>query len=206
VIPAAVLCDLDGTLVDGETAWAQAHQNVAHALGGHLYPVTLAALAGVDLDTSVATLLDRTGCGGDLEMGEWVRARLLDEVAAVYTAGVVWLPGARHALRRIRAVGLPTALVTNTSRRLVELVLEHIGRDYFDAVVCGDEVPAGKPAPDPYLRAAELLDVDPAKCVALEDSPAGIRSALRAGAAVLTVSPRRYLTGFTLADIARRST
>ncbi len=57
------------------------------------------------------------------------------------------------------AAGLPTALVTNSLRRITELALDGIGREFFDVTVCGDEVPAGKPAPDPYLRAAELLGV-----------------------------------------------
>ena len=95
------------------------------------------------------------------------------------------MPGA--ALQTVRAAGLPTALVTNSLRRITELALEGIGREFFDVSVCGDEVPAGKPAPDPYLRAAELLGVPIEACVAVEDSPNGALAAERAGAAVLVV-------------------
>jgi beta-phosphoglucomutase-like phosphatase (HAD superfamily) len=87
----------------------------------------------------------------------------------------------------VRAAGWPTALVTSTHRGLVDVALESIGAEFFDVVVCGDEVPATKPAPDPYLVAATKLGVPAAGCVAIEDSPAGARSAEAAGCAVLVV-------------------
>jgi HAD superfamily hydrolase (TIGR01509 family) len=117
-----------------------------------------------------------------------VRAELVRGVAARYAAGVPWMPGAFDALVAVRAAGIPMALVTNTVRVVAEHALDVIGRGWFDAVVCGDDVPAGKPAPDPYLHAAGLLRVDPTDCVAVEDSTAGVLAALRAGAAVLVVS------------------
>ena len=138
-------------------------------------------------------------------------------------AGIVFLgPGAEaiesmgdkiRAKRTVRAAGWPTALVTNTLRSLTEQALESIGREHFTVTVCGDEVPHGKPAPDPYLRAAELLGVAPQQCLAIEDSPTGAIAAERAGAAVLVVpcevpvpaGPQRVhrasLTGLTAADV-----
>ncbi len=79
------------------------------------------------------------------------------------------------------------ALVTNTERGLTEAALDVIGREHFVVTVCGDEVPHGKPEPDPYLRGAELLGVSAADCLAVEDSPTGTLAAERAGAAVLVV-------------------
>jgi beta-phosphoglucomutase-like phosphatase (HAD superfamily) len=79
------------------------------------------------------------------------------------------------------------ALVTNTERELTERALNGIGRQYFSATVCGDEVPIGKPAPDPYLRAAALLDLSPEQCLAVEDSVTGTAAAERAGCPVLVV-------------------
>jgi HAD superfamily hydrolase (TIGR01509 family) len=90
-------------------------------------------------------------------------------------------------LAAVRAAGIPTALVTSTRRRLVEVALDTLGRDSFDAVVCGDEVTANKPDPAPYRAAADALGVDITACVAIEDSLAGIASARAAGAAVLAV-------------------
>ncbi len=100
------------------------------------------------------------------------------------------------------------ALVTNTRRALTERALESIGRHYFAASVCGDEVARGKPAPDPYRRAAELLGLDPAHCLAIEDSVTGATSAEQAGCPVLVIpndvevpaSPRRHQVT-SLADV-----
>ena len=100
----------------------------------------------------------------------------------LFDAGLEWRPGALAALRTVRAAGWPTALVTNTGRALTERALDVIGREYFQVTVCGDEVPCGKPDPDPYLRAAELLGVAAADCLAVEDSPTGALAAERAGA------------------------
>src|ERR1700694_3363357 len=79
------------------------------------------------------------------------------------------------------------ALVTNTTRKLTERALNSIGRQHFSATVCGDEVEHGKPAPDPYLRAAALLGPDPSECLAIEDSVTGATAAENAGCPVLVV-------------------
>jgi len=186
-LPAAVLWDLDGTLIDGERLWEIAHQQVARGLGGALGPWALRRLVGADLDTSVAVLLAETGHAATPEPVARTREQLLGAVAALYAGGVDWMPGARDALRAVRDAGMPTALVTNTARRVADLALDAMGRELFDVTVCADEVDSGKPAPDPYLRAAALLGVDPGLCVAVEDSPDGALAARRAGAAVLIV-------------------
>jgi HAD superfamily hydrolase (TIGR01509 family) len=108
-------------------------------------------------------------------------------VFELFAAGLVWRPGALELLLAVRAAGVPTALVTSTGRRLVEVALETLGRENFDVVVVGDEVKAPKPDPEPYRTAAELLGVPITECVAVEDSPTGITSALASGAAVLAV-------------------
>ena len=171
--PAAVLWDLDGTLIDGERLWEIAHQQVARGLGGTLGPWALRRLVGADLDTSVAVLLAETGHAATPELVARTREQLLGAVAALYAGGVDWMPGARDALRAVRGALIPTALVTNTTRRVADLALDAMGRELFDVTVCADEVDSGKPAPDPYLRAAALLGVDPGLCVAVEDSPDG---------------------------------
>jgi len=105
----------------------------------------------------------------------------------VFTGGLVWRPGAAELLAAVRAAGVPTALVTATHRHLVEVALVTIGAANFDAVVAGDDLDETKPHPAPYRTAAELIGADPARCVAIEDSPNGIVSALAAGCAVLGV-------------------
>jgi HAD superfamily hydrolase (TIGR01509 family) len=106
------------------------------------------------------------------------------------------------------------ALVTSTERALTEIALDTIGRSRFDVTVCGDEVDGlNKPQPEPYLKACRLLGVDPAACVAIEDSPTGTASAVAAGCGVLVVpcevpvEPgerrvfRTSLEGLTVADL-----
>lgn len=181
----AVFFDLDGTLVLGEDAWRKAHRQAARDVGGELDNATLDRLAGVDLKTSVAAVRASTERRTD---PDWVRRRLLALVAQEYRGGVMTVPGARQALRAVWVAQVPMALVTNTSRELVEIILRQLGRHWFRVVVCGDEVRAGKPAPDPYLRAADLLHVDPLWCLAVEDSEPGALSARRAGCSVRMVS------------------
>jgi HAD superfamily hydrolase (TIGR01509 family) len=162
---------------------------LAAHLGGELSAATRDALTGSSLRNTVVTVRDEVGIpdpddveGVDRD-GRW----LLDRTFTLFAAGLPWRPGAREALETVRAAGLRTALVTSTYRELTEVALDTIGRGFFDVTVCGDEVAATKPDPAPYLRAAELLGVDPSGCVAVEDSAAGSASAEAAGTAVLVV-------------------
>jgi HAD superfamily hydrolase (TIGR01509 family) len=205
---------MDGTLIDSERLWNISLQDTARELGGSLSVAARDALVGVDMPTSIDVLLAEVGRPATPALVDRTRERLLTATAALFVEGVDWRPGALAALRTVRAAGLPTALVTNSLREITEVALDGIGRTFFDVTVCADEVPAGKPAPDPYLRAAELLGVPVADCVAVEDSPNGALSAERAGAAVLVVpgevpvpgGPRRTrrdgLVGLTVAELA----
>ncbi len=185
---AAVLWDMDGTLVDSEGLWSVSMAELATHLGGELTAEIREELTGSSLPQTVTTVRRELGLDPDDEDGVAADSRwLLDRTAAVFREGLPWRPGAREALAAVRSSGVPTALVTSTYRELTEVSLDTVGREYFDVVVCGDEAPATKPDPAPYLRAAELLGVDPAACVAVEDSPTGVRSAEAAGAIVLVV-------------------
>jgi HAD superfamily hydrolase (TIGR01509 family) len=114
----------------------------------------------------------------------WIERRM----AEVFRQDLPWRPGAAAALATVRSAGFPMALVTSTERGLTEIALDTIGRDHFDVTVCGDEVDGrNKPLPEPYLKACRLLSVPPTKCVAIEDSPTGVSSAVAAGCTVLVV-------------------
>jgi HAD superfamily hydrolase (TIGR01509 family) len=185
---AAVLWDMDGTLVDSEGLWSISMADLATHLGGELTAEIREELTGSSLVHTVTTVRRELGLDPDDEDAVAADSRwLLDRTAEVFREGLPWLPGARDALVAVRSSGLPTALVTSTYRELTEVSLDTVGREFFDVVVCGDEVPATKPDPAPYRRAAELLGVDPRECVAVEDSPTGTRSAEAAGAFVLVV-------------------
>jgi HAD superfamily hydrolase (TIGR01509 family) len=180
----AVLFDMDGTLIDSERLWTLALVEVAGDLGGTLSPATRTAMVGTDLVSSVQMLL--TDIGSDAEVGV-VQRLLVDATARHFATSIEWRPGAQRLLREVRDAGLPTALVTSTHRNLTSVALETIGRGNFDVVVCGDDVTNTKPHPEPYLTALARLQVDTARSVAIEDSPAGSTSAAAAGLATLVV-------------------
>jgi HAD superfamily hydrolase (TIGR01509 family) len=185
--PDAVLCDMDGTLVDSEKLWTTSLHDTARWLGGALSPAAREAVVGGDMPRTLATLFDDLGLPHDAERMAAAERFLNDRTAEVFAGGLSWRPGAQEALRLLDRLGWPTALVTNTERALTEAALDSIGREHFAVSVCADEVPFGKPDPDLYLRAAELLGVAPGRCLAIEDSPSGALAAERAGAAVLVV-------------------
>ncbi|MET7968875.1 HAD family phosphatase [Micromonospora sp. NPDC005305] len=180
-----MLFDMDGTLVDSEKLWDVALQELAAIYGGTLSEDARRAIIGTSMAVSMRTVHDDLGQPerDPQASADWINARILE----LFRDGLRWRPGALALLRAVRAAGIPTALVTSSTRPLVEVALDTLGRDSFDAVVCGDEVEAAKPHPEPYLTAARLLGVPIERCVAIEDSPTGVASALAAGAAVLAV-------------------
>jgi HAD superfamily hydrolase (TIGR01509 family) len=143
------------------------------------------AMIGSNMGRSMQILRDDLGQPDRPEAPDV--AWLTDRVFELFAKGLVWRPGALELVHAVRAAGLPTALVTSTGRKLVEVALDTLGRENFDVVVCGDEVRSPKPDPEPYRTAAALLGVPIEECVAIEDSPTGLASAVASGAAVLAV-------------------
>ena len=203
----AVLFDMDGTLVETEQYWGEAMFELAAQLGGEMSAQARAATVGSSMARSMRVLHADLGLVRSEEQlqadARWVE----DRTAQLMAGGISWRPGARELLVAVRAAGLACALVTTTQRRVAEIVLgtirEDLGTDPFDLTICGDEVPARKPDPAPYLQAMERLGVDPAECVVIEDSAAGIASGLAAGVAVLGVPALQAVEpapGLTLRD------
>ncbi|MFI6242628.1 HAD family hydrolase [Micromonospora sp. NPDC050795] len=180
-----MLFDMDGTLVDSEKLWDVALQELAKEYGGELSVDARQSTIGTAMAESMRILHDDLGQPErDPEISAaWINARILE----LFRTGLPWRPGAFDLLGAVRAAGIPTALVTSSPRALVEIALDTLGRDNFDTVVAGDEVVAAKPHPEPYLTGARLLGVPIERCVAIEDSPTGVASALASGAAVLAV-------------------
>jgi HAD superfamily hydrolase (TIGR01509 family) len=195
----AVLFDMDGTLVDSEKLWDVSLAALYTELGGTLTPELRASLVGGSAKDTIRTVYADLGLEPDLsamaESDRWLH----DCTGELFDAGLPWCAGAQDLLEALAAEGIPMALVTNTKRALTERALNSIGRRYFSASVCGDEVSRGKPAPDAYLRAAALLGLPPSACLAIEDSVTGTAAAESAGCPVLVVpndvevpgSPRR---------------
>ncbi|MGZ4436828.1 MAG: HAD family hydrolase [Nocardioidaceae bacterium] len=182
--PAAVLWDMDGTLVDSEPYWIESEYELIEAHGGTWSQEHALQLVGNDLLESGRYIREHGGI--DLEPSDIVE-QLLDKVVARIRRAVPWQPGARELLAHLREEGVRCGLVTMSYRRFVAPVLDALPGDTFEVVVTGDAVSQGKPHPEPYLKAAALLGVEPADVVAIEDSNTGVRSAVAAGCTVLVV-------------------
>ena len=208
----AVLFDMDGTLVDSEKLWEVALQVLYSRLGGELTPAVREATVGGSAESLMQIIYTDLGLDPDADEmaahSDWMH----DYTADLFDGGLPWCDGARELLDTLAESAVPMALVTNTRRALTERALDSIGRHYFAASVCGDEVVRAKPAPDPYQRAAALLGFEPAQCLAIEDSVTGAASAEDAGCPVLVVpndvevpgSPRRrHVTSLLGLDVAR---
>jgi HAD superfamily hydrolase (TIGR01509 family) len=181
---AAVLWDMDGTLVDTEPDWIASEFALIEEHGGSWSHDHAMNLVGNDLLESGRYIHEHAGI--DLEPAEIVE-ELLDRVMARLATTVPWRPGALELLTDLRARGVRCALVTMSYRRFVAPILETLPSGTFEVIVTGDSVAQGKPHPEPYLKAAAILGVDPAATVAIEDSNTGARSAEAAGCTVLVV-------------------
>ena len=178
---------MDGTLVDSEKLWDVSLTAFYEFHGGVMSRQTRAALVGASAQETILTAYTELGLDHDPQaMAESIRW-VHDYTADLFDHGLPWCDGALEILEALAAENIPMALVTNTQRELADRALASIGRHRFSVTVCGDEVPSGKPAPDAYLRAAELLGLAPAECLAVEDSVTGAAAAESAGCAVLVV-------------------
>jgi HAD superfamily hydrolase (TIGR01509 family) len=182
----AVLWDMDGLLVDTEPVWTVAEEELAERLGGTWSDELKARIAGTRLDVSVPTILEWYGVEATPAVVAETSAWLLDRMVELYRTEVRVLPGVHDLLAALAHEEVPQALVSSSYRVLVDAVLSH-GFGPFAVTLAGDEVPNGKPSPDPYLLASGLLGAEPAQCVVLDDSAAGVLSGKAAGCAVVAV-------------------
>ena len=188
-LPAAVLWDMDGTLVDTEPFWFAAEIELVGRFGGVWTHEQAIALDGSGLRDG-ARVLQEAGVGMTVdEIVDWQTDFVTDHLVPP----LPWRPGALDLLAALREAGVPTALVTMSVRRMAEAVAAALPFGGFDVVVAGDDVERPKPAPDAYLRAAELLGVDIAATVAIEDSPPGLAAAVSSGAATVGVPHQAVL-------------
>jgi HAD superfamily hydrolase (TIGR01509 family) len=181
----AVLFDMDGTLCDTEPAWMAAEFALAERYGAPWSHEDGLQLVGNDLMVSGAYIQRRMGL--PLSPAEIVAELVSAVVASVAADGVAWRPGALELIGECNRAGLPTALVTMSYRPLAGAVVDALPAGRFDAVVTGEDVVRGKPAPDAYLRAAELVGVEAGASIAIEDSATGAASAEAAGCLVVAV-------------------
>lgn len=183
----AVLWDMDGTLVDSEKLWDIAMHALYARMGAVLTPEVRESTVGGSSESVMRIVYGDIGLDPDpvamAESSDWLH----DYTGELFEQGLSWRPGAQELLEALTAAAIPMALVTNTRRGLTERAMKTIGHHYFTVSVCGDEVQHAKPAPDPYLRAAEMLGVPAGDCLAVEDSVTGTVAAESAGCPVLVV-------------------
>ncbi|MDE9366523.1 HAD family phosphatase [Luteipulveratus sp. YIM 133132] len=183
-LPAAVLWDMDGTIVDTEPFWIAEEHDLVESYGGRWTDELAHECVGNPLLVSAQIIRDNSPV--TLEPHEIVE-RLLSGVVRRMREHVPWRPGAQDLLRALAAQDVPCALVTMSYASFAQVLIDAVPGGTFVEVITGDSVTHGKPHPEPYLAAAAALGVQPADCVAIEDSPPGVRSAVAAGVPTLAV-------------------
>ncbi|MEJ3747937.1 HAD family phosphatase [Actinomycetes bacterium KLBMP 9797] len=185
----AVIFDLDGVLVDSEPVWEEVRRGYVADHGGQWQPDTQRRLMGMSTGEWAAYL---SGELGVRRTPDQVAAEVVGEMAARYARQVPLVPGADAVVREV-AARWPLGLASSSPPRLIAAALDAAGLAAAFAVTLSTEkVARGKPAPDVYLAVAERLGVDPAGCVAVEDSSNGVRSAAAAGMRVIAVPHAAY--------------
>ena len=180
----AVAFDLDGTLIESERRWEAARREVTESSGGTWREDAQPSMMGLSTPEWIAYMQRELGVA--LEADE-IRRQVLERLEASYRDQLPLVAGADAAVRRL-ADRWPLAVASSSPRELIELVIEQADlADAFDAVVSSAEVAHGKPAPDVYQRACELLGSAPAQTAAIEDSGPGVRSAAAAGMPVVLI-------------------
>lgn len=196
--PVAVIFDMDGVLADTEPRNEQALATVLARRGARMSDDEYRGLVGLSNDASWAWMTQRFGL---VDATADLQDEYLREVLPLLTT-VLPSPGAATLVGELRTAGIRLGVASSSPRPAVEAILGALGvAGSFDVVVSGEEVSAGKPAPDIFLLAAARLDVPPRGCVVIEDSPHGLEGARRAG--MFTIALRtRYTSGQELrADV-----
>lgn len=175
-----VLFDMDGVVIDSEKLFARFWIEAAHALG---YPMTreqALQLRSLNSLTGQPKMESFFGPGVSYDAIRAKRIELMD--AHIEKYGVEEKPGIRELLLFLKENGIPCAITSSSSLPVIKKHLTDLGLiDGFTALCSGRDVPKGKPAPDIYLHGAQAIGVPAGECLAIEDSPAGIEAAWRAG-------------------------
>jgi HAD superfamily hydrolase (TIGR01509 family) len=185
----AVVFDLDGVLLQSEEVWDAVRERYVRERGGRYDEEVQRAMMGMSAPEWSRYLHVEAGVPDEpVAINRAVVARMLE----AYRRELPLLPGAVETVRRVGGV-FPLALASSSNREVFEAVLDLAAlADCFQATVSSEEVACGKPAPDVYLEAARRLGFPPARCAAVEDSHAGIRSAKSAGLRVVAIPNPSY--------------
>jgi beta-phosphoglucomutase len=182
---AAVIFDWDGVLVDSSRNYYRAYELVLQEIGITTTPREIYTREGQPTPQLIATLCAARGIPiTDAKVKELVQRRREYDIALGQRT---FFPGILDFLARLRNSGCKLGMVTGSSRKSVELVLAPPQEQYFDAVITADDVTRPKPDPQPFLMAAEIMGVEPARCAVIENAPFGVRAARAAGCQVIAI-------------------
>jgi HAD superfamily hydrolase (TIGR01509 family) len=191
-MPAAVMFDLDGVLIDSERVWNDARRQLTEDSGGSWREDAQQAMMGMSSVEWSRYMHEQLGVPMSPEQ---ISTAVVERLERLYREQLPLFGGAREAVAAL-AARWPLALASSANTRIIALVLE-LGdmTRCFQAIVSSEEVAHGKPAPDVYLEAARRLACAPAACDAVEDSANGIRAAARAGMRVIAIPNRAFPPG-----------
>jgi len=176
----AFIFDMDGVIIDSEPLHFDVDRQVLEYYGYSITQEQLEGYVGMTNPEFWSILRGEYGMSQTVE--EIIEYQLGIKIDVLKAAQMQPIEGIRELIAELQSGGIPRAIASSSPRVFIEAVLEKFGlQGEFDFVVSSEEVPRGKPSPDVYLRAAELLGADPSRCVVLEDARHGIAAAKAAG-------------------------
>lgn len=178
--PAAVVIDLEGTLVETEPVWWHFERLLVHRFGGRWTSEVAYSLLGANMEQVGGRLYEAAGRPSESSPSELLQ-EIVDQVAVEVRSDVPWRPGALEFLGMVATKHVPLAVVTPVARPVLDGVLSHLWSDMFGATISADEVKRPRPHPESYLLAARKLGVRPSDCIAIDSWPAGLAAAEEAG-------------------------
>lgn len=194
-LPAAVLWDMDGTLVDTEPLWQRFSHEIVEEAGGVLTPEDARRIQGAGIRLHGRIL---AASAPQLEAEAAFHA-VEDRVCRAHASSIA-MPGALDALDLFRSLNIPQYVISASSTKAVSSAMRALGREHFAGFISDEAGLPSKPAPDPYLEGARRLGVRIRDCVIFEDSANGLAAARASGAAVWDVNDAP-LTALTLEKV-----
>ena len=195
----AVIFDMDGVIIDSEPLQSQAWESIIRQYGKEpeLNSAGLVHFVGFRIRENWEIIKERYEINEEIEALEEKRSQIY---LMLLRKNMAPMRGFMDLIKTLKDKGLKLAIASSSHRDHVETLLDDLGiREYIDEFVSGDMVKKGKPHPDIYLEAANRLDVEPEKCVALEDSEVGVEAAKNADMKVIAV-PNKYTRSMNFSD------
>lgn len=189
----AVIFDVDGTLLDTERIYMRAWKDAAAELGYEITDELLRKTRAINVKDAARIFETEIGNGFSYEKTRTIRVRIAEEI--IKRESPILKPGVTELLTFLKEKGIRLSIASSTHLKGTKEHLSESGiLEPFEVVVGGDMVTRGKPNPDIFLKAAELLGLAPEECIVVEDSPAGIRAAFSAGMKAVLVPDQAAIT------------